>query len=165
MRTKSFKDDTVCIITHLIGLIALYEACNLCIDSLGNTNAHLGAFSSWLLQILHFCLCQKGGIVNLTNQVFLIVSLIASMRTSLFSFGLDHDQRRSQFSSCFGGWLVLFLRGCLFSMASLLFNLIQFSFKWLVSLQYQQERSRLRDPFIPEASCGGLGFPKYSLPV
>ena len=33
---KSFKDDTVCIITHLIGPIGLYEACNLCIDSLGN---------------------------------------------------------------------------------------------------------------------------------
>ena len=35
---KSFKDDTVCIITHLIGLIGLYKACNLCIDSLGNTH-------------------------------------------------------------------------------------------------------------------------------
>ena len=34
---KPFKDDTKCIITHIIGPIGpSYEACNLCIDSLGN---------------------------------------------------------------------------------------------------------------------------------
>ena len=35
---KSFKNYTKCIITHLVSLIGLYEACNLCIDSLYNTH-------------------------------------------------------------------------------------------------------------------------------
>ena len=123
-------------------------------------NAHLEAFSNCSLHNSHFCLCQNGGIVNLTNQVFLIVFLIISMRTTLLlSFGLVCDQRMSHFSACFSIQSVLFFTGCLFSMASLLFNLIQFSFKWPVSLQYQQDSSGVREQSIPGASCRVWAFP------
>ena len=68
------------------------------------------------------------------------------MRTThILSFGLVCDQRRSQFSGFFGSW-----SGCLFSKASLLLGFTQFSFKWPVSLQYQQEKSGSNDPSIPE---------------
>ena len=127
------------------------------------SNAHLGAFSNCALHDVRFCLCQNGGIVQPTNQVFF---LIIGMRTTLLlSFGLVCDQRRSQFSGDFGSQSEILLSGCLFSKASLLFNLIQFSFKWVVSLQYQQESSGFREPSVPRASCGGLGFPKCGLQV
>ena len=83
------------------------------------------------------------------------------MRTSLFlSFGLVHDQRGSHFSSVLASQ-----SGCLFSKASLLFNFMQFSFKWPVSFPNQQESSGSNDPSTPRVSCRGLGFPRYGLPV
>ena len=102
----------------------------------------------------------------MTNQGIFIIFLISSVRTTLLlSFDLVLDQRRSQFSTCFSSQSALFFSGCLFSMASLLFYFIQFSFKWQVSLEYQQESSGFRDPSIPGSSCGGLNFPKYALLV
>ena len=128
--------------------------------------AHLGEFSNSSLHCLHFCFCQNGSIFNLTNQGFFIIFLISSMRTTLLlSFDLILDQRRSQSSACFGNQSDLFFFGSVSSMASLLFNFIQFSFKWPVSLWYWQESSGFREPSIPRASGGGLGFHKYGLPV
>ena len=92
--------------------------------------------------------CQNGGIVKLTNQVFLFL-IIGMMTTLLLSFGLVHDQRRSKFSDNLGRQSEVIFSGCQLSWANLLFNLIQFSFIWPDSLQYQQESSGFREPSVP----------------
>ena len=135
-----------------------------------------GAFGNSSLHYFHFGLCQNGGTVNFTNQVFF--SLRVSMRnhgvpskghivipyTTLFlSSGLVCDQRRSQFSDCLGSQSAVFFSGCPFSRASPLFNLIQFYFRQPVSLQYQQECSGYKEPSVPGTSCGGQGFTKYGM--
>ena len=132
------------------------------LNSMG-AKAHLGALGNCSLHDFHFCLCQNRGIINLIDQV---IFLIIGMRTILLlSLSLVHNQRSSQFSNCFGSQSVLTFSGCLFSRASLLFNLMQFPLKWLVSLQYWWDSSGLRDPSIPRASYEGLVFPRYGLPV
>ena len=49
------------------------------------------------------------------------------------------------------------------SIASQQFNLIQLSLRWLVSLQYWNSRSGLKDPSAPGASWDGLYFTRYGL--
>ena len=115
----------------------------------------LGSFSNCSLLNIHFCLRVNGGIVNLTNQVFLIVFLIASMSTTLLlSFFWSMTKGGLSFL------LVSVANQCCFSQTAhspwpvFYSNLIAFSFKLPVSSQYQQDSSGFREPSIHRANCG-----------
>ena len=61
-----------------------------------------------------------------------------------------------------GGIIIIFLAppllGSCLSEASHQVNFTQFSFKWLVSLQYQQVNAGSKEPSTPGANWDGCGF-------
>ena len=128
-----------------------------------DANAHLGTFSNNLIHYLQFCLCQNEGTVNLTNQAFFNVFLIYYVRTTLLlSFDLVCDQRRSQFSTCFGRQSTLFLSDCLFSRDNLLFNLIQFSSNGQCPCSTSKKDLDLGSHLSLEQVVGAWAFPSMA---
>ena len=136
------------------------------LDAIG-TDRHLRALYNSMLHNFQFSCCWNRCIVNWLDQFFLIC---VCMRTTLInSYSLVPSWRRLQFSF-FSGCLFLVvsmsnflappLLGSWLSKTSHQVNLMQFSFRWLVSLQYQQVNAGSREPSTPGANCDGCGFPR-----
>ena len=88
--------------------------------------------------------------------------------TCHFSSDLVHRQRRSYFEKFISDQpaallLLFFLTASHYFQANLWLSLMQFSFKWLLSLQYQYSSSRFKEPSTPGTSCVGCSIPKYGL--